>query len=143
MDPSAELEVRRITHIVEQHDVVVFRFDRAASRLVLDLRPGDDLPVFELIPGTGTVEDRVRLIRSLRPRMPRAEAIRILRWSRSLRGMDELGAWRVLRDRAMREGIPAETVAAVYDALLDEEWSIIHDLIVGGEGTRTLWERRA
>jgi hypothetical protein len=146
MENDFGLDVQEIMKVIDTAEVLVVRFAIIDKRLLVDARHNQaEGPLIKLVPRAGSVEERFRHLKQIRPRFPLPERIMSFMWPRHVELLQASGVWQRIVDRLSalgHDGTPGEC-EAVYRELLAEERAQVLAAIRGEEGYRSLWERRA
>jgi len=138
------VDLDEIGRVIDTADVLIVRFQAVEARLLLDFRTtSSDGPLIKVVPRTGSVEERFRSLKKLRPAFALPERILSFLWPRGVSALEESGVLGRL-ERRLEElgGAQAQAACAeVYLALRREESSVLAAAIRGGDGFQTLWER--
>lgn len=138
------LDLDEIVKVLDTADVMIIRFQLLDQRLLIDARSTQiDPPLVKLVPRAGSVEERFRGVKQLRPRLPVPERIMSFQWPRHAKLLADAGVWQRIVGRMTDSG------HAGMDRMCDEVWRQILAAerreeiaaIRGGEGFKTLWQR--
>jgi len=146
MENDFGLDVQEIMKVIDTAEVLIVRFAIIDKRLLVDARHNQvEGPLIKLVPRAGSVEERFRHLKQIRPRFPLPERIMSFMWPRHVELLQTSGVWQRIVDRLRALGYDgtAEECEAVYQELLAEEKAQVLAAIRGEEGYRSLWERRA
>ena len=120
------------------------RFQVVEARLLLDFRtsPSEE-PLVKVVPRAGSVEERFRSLKKLRPAFPLPDRILSFLWPRGVLALEESGVLDRLERRLGELGGAAAQTACTeaYDELRREESAMLVAAIRGGDGFQTLWQR--
>ena len=128
---------------IETASIISITFPLLRKSLVLDTRcaRGDD-PLVKILPMAGSIEERYRSIRRLRPHLPKPENMAVIPWTRHTDSLVHLGVWRRLVERFVDLGSKG-AVHALQDALEElrqlERMELV--AVIKGENYHTLWSR--
>ena len=77
--------------------------------------------------------------------MPLPEQITVVGWPRYIQVMKDVGLWRRIEERLVREAGPEAVREAeqAFDTVRHAERAEVAAAIAGGEGYESLWERSA
>lgn len=135
MDAPHDVDPGRFRRIIEGYDVVILRFDLVEPRLLVDSRQqGGVPPLVTLIPRVENMHQRLRMLHEIRPGLGTPEAVRILRWPRTVASLQRLGVWQHIERRC----------GSGWDHVLRELAALEHQAMqnaVRGDGFQALWER--
>lgn len=139
------IDLDEIFKVVDTADVLVIRFQIvAATRLLVDTRSTElDPPVVKLVARAGSVEERFRSLKQLRPRLPLPDKIMSFQWPRHVELLAAAGVWERIVRRLVTTGHAGmqDMCAEVWRDLVAAERREVIAAILGGEGYQTLWER--
>ena len=139
------LDLQEIMHVIDTAEVLVLRFAIIDKRLLVDTRhDSQDGPLIRMVPRAGSVEERFRHLKELRPRFPLPERIMSFMWPRHIALLEKSGVWQRIVDRLVGEGHPemAECCREAFDELTRQERVEVMAAIRGGRSYQSLWERR-
>ena len=139
------LDMDEATRVIDTADVLVVRFAILDKRLLIDARTDDhDGPLIAVVDKAGSVEERFKSLKKLRPRFPLPEKIMSFMWPRHIETFRRSGLAQRITDRLVSIG--GEDMIAHADKTFDElagrEKREVATAIRGGESYQTLWERR-
>jgi hypothetical protein len=140
------LDIDEVTRVIDTAEVLVIRFAILDKRLLIDSRTSEqEGPLITLVPRAGSVEERFKSLKRLRPRFPLPEKIMSFMWPRHIETFRESGLWEKIQSRMVSLG--GEEMIGVCDAVFEqlarEERAEVLAAIRGGEGYQSLWERTA
>ena len=138
------VDLAEIERVIDTAEVLVVRFQAVEARLLLDFRTsGSDGPLIKVVPRAGSVEERFRGLKKLRPAFALPDRILSFLWPRAMVAFEESGVLGRLERRLQGlGGAEAQGACAeAYMALRREESSVLAAAIRGGDGFQTLWER--
>jgi hypothetical protein len=138
------IDLEEVFKVIDTADVLVVRFALIDDRLLLDAR-GDSSqgPILKVVPKAGSLEERFRVIKKLRPGLPLPERIMSFQWPRKVDTLRASGIWQRIEERCGTADDP-EIEAMCRDAwreLAGAEWNLVRGAITGEEGFQTLWTR--
>ena len=139
------LDLQEIMHVIDTAEVLVVRFAIIEKRLLVDARHNaQEGPFIKLVPRAGSVEERFRYLKQLRPRFALPERIMSFMWPRHVALLEKAGVWQRIVDRLVGLGYPeiADQCQEVFQELIQEEKTEVVAAIRGGGGYQSLWERR-
>ncbi len=139
------LDMDEVARVIDTADVLIVRFAILDKRLLVDTRTDDhDGPHISVVDKAGSVEERFKSLKKLRPRFPLPEKIMSFMWPRHIETFRRSGLAQRITDRLVSLG--GEDMAAhaekAFDELAGREKSEVATAIRGGESYQTLWERR-
>ncbi len=139
------LDMDEVTRVIDTADVLVVRFAILDKRLLVDTRTNDnDGPLIAVVDKAGSVEERFKSLKKLRPRFSLPEKIMSFMWPRHIDTFRRSGLAKRITDRLVSLG--GEDMVAhaekAFDELAGREKREVVTAIRGGESYQTLWERR-
>lgn len=138
------LDLDEVTRVIDSADVLVVRFAIVDKRLLVDARTSEsEGPMIAVVPRAGSVEERFKSLKKMRPRFPLPDKIVSFMWPRHVDTFRQSGLWDRIQARMVNLGGEAMTTrcAQVFQELSVAERSEILAAIRGGEGYQSLWER--
>jgi hypothetical protein len=138
------LDMEEVTKVIESAQVLVVRFAIVDKRLLVDTRTSEkEGPFIGVVPKAGSVEERFKSLKRLRPRFPLPEKIMSFMWPRHMETFRNSGLWNRIEERLVSLGGDAMTQRCneVFGELTSEEKLEVLAAIRGGEGYQSLWER--
>ena len=138
------IDIDEVTKVVDNADVLVVRFAILDKRLLVDARVSDtEGPYIGIVPKAGSVEERFKALKKLRPRFTLPDRIMSFMWPRHVETFRNSGLWDRIEKRLISLGgdALADRCAQVYGELAREERAEVISAIRGGEGYQSLWER--
>ena len=128
----------------ERPKVLVIRFAILDQRLLIDARTSEtEGPMIAIVPRAGSVDERFKSLKKLRPRFSLPNRIMSFMWPRHMETFRISGLWEKIESRMVTLG--GEEMAArceeIFSQLAREEKSEVLAAIRGGEGYQSLWER--
>ncbi len=140
------LDMDEVSRVIDSADVLVVRFAILDKRLLVDTRTDEhDGPHISVVDKAGSVEERFKSLKKLRPRFPLPEKIMSFVWPRHIETFRRSGLAQRITDRLVSLG-GEEMIAhaeKAFDELAGREKREVATAIRGGESYQTLWERRA
>ncbi len=138
------LDIAEVTKVINDADVLVVRFAIVNKRLLIDSRTSEqEGPLIAVVPRAGSVEERFKSLKKMRPRFPLPEKIMSFMWPRHIETFRKSGLWDKIQSRLVSLG--GEPMLArcdqAFQQLAHEERIEILSAIRGGEGYQSLWER--
>ncbi len=143
MDNDFLLDYEEIIRTIRAADVLTFRFVIVNQRLLVDNRSSEiDPPLVKLVPRAGSVEERFRSLKKLRPRFRLPEKISAIWWPKFIDTMVERGVWDAIVQRIVESGF-SEAARQCEDVLQELRTLERQELCnaVQGEGYQPLWEK--
>ena len=143
MDNDFLLDYEEIIRTIRAADVLTFRFVIVNQRLLVDNRSSEiDPPLVKLVPRAGSVEERFRSLKQLRPRFRLPEKISAIWWPKFIDTMVERGVWDAIVQRIVEGGF-SEAARQCEDVLRElrtlERQEVCNAVL--GEGYQPLWEK--
>jgi hypothetical protein len=138
------LDMEEVTKVIESAQVLVVRFAIVDKRLLVDTRTNNkEGPFIGVVPKAGSVEERFKSLKRLRPRFPLPEKIMSFMWPRHMETFRNSGLWNRIEERLVSLGgeLLSERCNEVFGELIGEEKTEVLAAIRGGEGYQSLWER--
>jgi hypothetical protein len=138
------LDMDEVTRVIDSADVLVVRFAIIDKRLLIDARVTDaEGPLVAAVPKAGSIEERFKALKKMRPRLPLPEKIMSFTWPRHLDTFRASGLAQRIVQRLVSLGGEemAERCNKILDELVLEERAEVVSAIRGGEGYQSLWER--
>ena len=143
MDNDFLLDYEEIIRTIRAADVLTFRFVIVNQRLLVDNRSSEiDPPLVKLVPRAGSVEERFRSLKQLRPRFRLPEKISAIWWPKFIDTMVERGIWDAIVQRIVESGF-SEAARQCEDVLQELRTLERQELCnaVLGEGYQPLWQK--
>lgn len=143
MNGDFEPELGEVLRSIDTAEVLALFFPLLGRTLLVDARfDAMEGPLIKVVPMVGSVEERYKSIKRMRPRFPRPENITIIPWPRYIESLRRLGVWDHLVQRMVNSGQAGAVQACreAYQELLQLERSEVMGAIKG-QGYHTLWER--
>ena len=144
MDQEFRIDLTEVRQSVGRAEVVTIHFPYFRETLLLDTRKSaTEPPLAKIRPSVSSVDERIKDIRSLRPRFGRPESITYIPWPKYVFSLKESGVWDVVVDRmVMAGGAPMEAeLERLYRKLRTDEWNE-YRAAIAGKGYKAVWERR-
>jgi hypothetical protein len=138
------LDIEEVTKVIEGADVLVVRFAIVDKRLLIDTRTNEqEGPFIAVVPKAGSIEERFKALKRLRPRFALPEKIMSFMWPRHMETFRNSGLWSRIEQRLVTLGGDNLTQRCneVFDELIGEEKLEVLAAIRGSEGYQSLWER--
>ena len=138
------LDIDEVLKVIDTAEVLVVRFAIVGKRLLIDSRVGDEEgPFIAVVAKAGSVEERFRSLKQMRPRFPLPDKILSFIWPRQMETFHTSPVWERIVQRMVSLG--GEDLAArceeVYQELEKEERAQVVAAIRGDESYQSLWER--
>ncbi len=139
------LDMDEAVRAIQGAEVLVVRFAVLDKRLLVDFRTSpSEGPFIAVVPRAGSLEERYKSLKRLRPRFPLPDKIIAFMWHRTTVDTFRLsGLWDRIVERLVALGGPEMEAKAeeVYRQLLVEERRELLAAIRGSGHYHTLWER--
>lgn len=138
------LDIDEVTRVIDSAEVLVIRFAILDQRLLIDARTSEtEGPMIAIVARAGSVDERFKSLKKLRPRFSLPDRITSFMWPRHLETFRVSGLWEKIASRMVALG--GEEMAArceeIFAQLASEEKAQVLAAIRGGEGFQSLWER--
>lgn len=144
LDGAFLIDRDEVLRTVRQAEVITFRFLTVTDRLLIDNRHTElDPPMVRLVEPAGSVEERFRSLKRLRPRFRLPDRINAIAWPLTVRAIQEYGVWDAIIERIAREGFhdAAARYAGVIRDLLARERREVLAAVRGDEPYQAVWSR--
>ena len=138
------LDINEVARVIDSAEVLVIRFAILDKRLLIDSRTSEhEGPLIAIVPKAGSVEERFKSLKKLRPRFSLPEKIMSFMWPRHMETFRNSGLWDRIEARMVSLGGEemGERCRHLYEELAREEKAEVMAAIRGGEGYQSLWER--
>src|SRR3972149_7613641 len=138
------LDMEGVPKVIERAQVLVVRFAIVDKRLLIDTRTNEqEGPLIAVVPKAGSIEERFKALKKLRPRFSLPEKIMSFMWPRHMETFRNSGLWDRIEARMVSLGGEemGERCRHLYEELAREEKAGVMAAIRGGEGYQSLWER--
>jgi hypothetical protein len=138
------LDMDEVGKVIDSADVLVVRFAILDKRLLIDARTnGQEGPLITVVTKAGSVEERFKSLKKLRPRFPLPEKIMSFMWPRHVDTFRQSGLAQRITSRLVSIGGDemVDRCKKALDSLAREERAEVVAAISGGEGYQTLWQR--
>jgi len=145
MDTDYAIDLGAVFAVIDNAEVIIFRFVTIPQRLLFDARHSDvEGPLLKTIPRATSLEERARALKQLRPRFNIPERITAIWWPKYVRSLQGSSVWGHIQRRMAQEGYPqlADASEEVLRDLCQRERAETLNAITGA-GYHTLWERKA
>jgi hypothetical protein len=141
MDQEFKIDLAEVRQSVARADVITVHFLYFRETLLLDVRrSSSEGPLVRVRPAVDTIDDRIKDIRTLRPRFGKPESLTYIPWPKFVISLKESGVWDVLVDRLVSAGgadVEAD-MERLYRRLRVDEWNEYRKAIAG-KGYKTVW----
>ncbi len=138
------VDLDEIKGVIERAEVLVVRFQAVEKRLLIDFRTSSSAgPMAKAVAPAGSVDERFRTMRLLRPTFSPPQRILSFLWPRGLASFERSGVLEAIRNRVVEIGTETDAgmIREAFGELLTEERATLSAAIRGGEGFQTLWDR--
>jgi hypothetical protein len=138
------LDMNEVARVIDSAEVLVVRFAILDKRLLIDSRTNEqEGPLIAIVPKAGSVEERFKSLKKMRPRFSLPDKIMSFMWPRHMETFRNSGLWQKIEARLVSLG-GDDMIARctqIYEELAREEKAEVLSAIRGGEGYQSLWER--
>src|SRR6059036_2663231 len=131
------LDIGEVTKVINDSEVLVVRFAIVNKRLLVDSRTNDqDGPHIAVVDRAGSIEERFKALKKMRPRFPLPDKIMSFMWPRHIETFRKSGLWDKIQERLVSLGGEPmlERCAKAFEDLAHEERIEVLMAIRGGEG---------
>jgi len=138
------LDIDEVARVIDSADVIVVRFAILDKRLLIDARTNEqEGPIIAVVAKAGSVEERFKALKKLRPRFSLPDKIMSFMWPRHMETFRKSGLWQKIEARMVQLGGDEMTKRCneVFEELSKHERAEVLAAIRGGEGYQSLWER--
>jgi hypothetical protein len=139
------LDMNEVTRVIDSADVLIVRFAIVDKRLLIDARTNDkgDGPLIAVVPKAGSVEERFKALKKMRPRFPLPDKIMSFTWPRHIDTFRCSGLAERIESRLVSLGGDdmAASVRQAISELATEEKAEVLSAIRGDERYQTIWQR--
>jgi hypothetical protein len=138
------LDMEEVSRVIDTADVLVVRFAILDKRLLVDARTNEkDGPYIGVVDKAGSVEERFKSLKKLRPRFSLPEKIMSFMWPRHIETFRQSGLSERIKDRlvTLGGGDMSDKCEKAFDELAQYEKREVVTAIRGGDSYQTLWER--
>ena len=138
------LDIDEVARVIDSADVIVVRFAILDKRLLIDARTNEqEGPIIAVVAKAGSVEERFKALKKLRPRFSLPDKIMSFMWPRHMETFRKSGLWQKIEARMVQLGGDEMTKRCneVFEELSKQERAEVLAAIRGGEGYQSLWER--
>jgi len=145
MDQEFKIDLAEVRQSVARADVITVHFLYFRETLLLDARHSSfEGPLVRVRPAVDTIDERMKDIRSLRPRFGKPESLTYIPWPKYVISLKESGVWDILVDRLVSAGSPAvaDDMERLYRRLRVDEWNEYRKAI-SGKGYKTVWAKKS
>ena len=138
------LDIDEVSKVIDNSQVLVVRFAIVDKRLLIDSRTSEkEGPLIAIVPKAGSIEERFKSLKKMRPLFPLPDKIMSFMWPRHMETFRNSGLWGKIESRLVSLGGEPmlERCSEVFEELAREEKTEVLAAIRGGEGYQSLWER--
>lgn len=143
MDGQFSLNLEAVFQHIDKAETFSIALPTVKRALVLDMRAkGDDGPFIRVMPMARSASERLRTLRRMRPRLPRAAEILVVPWPSFVDGLIRAGIWNRIEQRVAASG-STEAVEALAEALDELRVAEARELgaLLRGEQYEVLWAK--
>jgi hypothetical protein len=143
LDGQYSLNLQAVFQHIDRAETFSIALPTIKLALILDMRTkGDDGPFIRVLPMTRSASERLRVLRRLRPKLPRAAEILVVPWQSFVNGLVRAGIWERLEQRVTASGSEAamDQLSKAFDELRTAESREISALL-RGEQYEIIWSR--
>jgi len=99
------LDMDEVTRVIDNAEVLVVRFAIVDKRLLIDSRTSEqEGPLIAVVPKAGSIEERFKALKKLRPRFPLPDKIMSFMWPRHIDTFRNSGLWDKIEARMISLG---------------------------------------
>src|SRR2546425_1361249 len=138
------LDIDEVSKVIDNAQVLVVRFAIVDKRLLIDSRTSEkEGPLIAIVPKAGSIEERFKSLKKMRPLFPLPDKIMSFMWPRHMETFRNSGLWGKIESRLVSLGgeAMAQRCNEIFGELAREEKTEVLAAIRGGEGYQSLWER--
>ena len=143
MDNDFRIDLAEVARSIDSAEVVTLFFPLLRKTLLVDARfDVEDGPMVRVVPMVSGPEERVQMIRKMRPNFPKPERIAFIPWPKYASSIVRLGVYDVIKDRLEKSGRqkPIEDLRTSIRSLEQLEREEL-TAVLTGTGYRTIWQR--
>ena len=144
MDGDFRIDLDDLLKSVNTADVVSIYLPVLRKTILIDTRfTAEDPPMIRIVPMAGSLEERQRSLRKLRPRFPRPKSITVVPWPKYVDSLVQLGVWSKVLERFAYSG-HKEAIQVCNDVLQEVRRLEKNELgaVISGENYHTVWARK-
>lgn len=144
MDGDFMVDLEEVLRNIETAQVLSVLFPLFQKTLLVDARHDQGQgPLIKLVPMAGSVEERLRSLRRMRPHFPQPHSLTVIPWPKRVLSLKTLGIWDRIVERLLESGHRGMEKAArdTFQELLRREWEELTRAL-SGEGYHTLWSAK-
>ena len=138
------IDLDDVRRVIDTADVLIVRFVVTDRRLLIDARTSEEHgPMVRVVPRAGSVEERFRSLKMMRPRFRNPERIVTFNWPRHARTLAEAGIWEHIERRLSALGgeDAAKQCADAFAEIVEEERLVELAAIRGSDSFHTKWSK--
>ena len=144
MDGDFRIDLDDLLKNVNTAEVITFYFPVLRKTILIDTRfTIDDPPMVRIVQMAGSLDERQRSLRKLRPQFSRPESITVVPWPKYVDSLVDLGVWSKVLERIAYSG-HKEAVQQCDEVLREIRRLEKNELaaVISGENYHTVWARR-
>ena len=137
-------DIDEVMRIIDSAEVLVIRFAILEKRLLIDARTSEqEGPIIAIVPRVGSVEERFKGLKRMRPHLLVPDKIMSFMWPRQMETFRTSGVWSKIEERMVSLGGEpmSERCQQVFLELARAEKAETLAAVRGGEDYQSLWER--
>lgn len=105
MDGDFRIDLDEVFRNIDGADVISIYFPLLRKTLLIDTRfSEEDPPMVKVVPMVGTIEERRRALRRMRPQFSRPKEIAVVPWPKYVDSLVQLGVWQRVLERFVYSG---------------------------------------
>jgi hypothetical protein len=142
MDGDYRFDMDEIVRNIDSSEVISLFFPLLRKTLLLDTRVDiEDGPMVKVVPMVDSVEERFRVLKRMRPRLPKPDSIIVIPWPKHVNSLKRLGIWDRISERMASTGVQQaiRECENCFEVLLEHDQAELAAVITG-ENYYTLWE---
>ena len=144
MDGDFRIDLDDLLKNVNTAEVISFYFPVLRKTLLVDTRfTVEDAPMVRIVQMAGSLDERQRSLRRLRPQFSRPNSITVIPWPKYVDSLVELGVWAKVLERIAYSG--HKEAVRKCEEVLEEMRRLEKDelaAVISGENYHTMWARR-
>ncbi|MBI4312312.1 MAG: hypothetical protein HY681_11095 [Chloroflexi bacterium] len=144
MDTDFDIDATELTRALRSAEVISILFTLVGKSLVIDTRANEkEGPMVRVLPQAGSLEERARSVRRLRPGFPRPAEITAFSWPKYVRSLLQTNAFSIIQARLQAAGAP-HALRQLAKSLDDLQKMERRELaaVLQGERYHTIWSSR-
>jgi len=142
MNGDFPLRLEEVFRHIEEAEVFCLYFPLMGKTLVVDTRTqGEVGPFIRVMPMVNSIEERLEVLRRLRPSFPQPHSLVVIPWTKRVQSLALWGIWERITQRLLSPGYPSveEDCRRAFDDLLQAEREELIRMFTG-EGYHTIWQ---